>query len=185
MDAIAALTQRASVAKLTDPAPTAQQLETLLKCAARAADHGLLRPWRFLTIEGAGREALGELFCRAALRETPDLSETLQAKLRNMPLRAPQLLVVIACLQEQSKVPEVEQLLCAGAAAQNIINAAYAQGLGVIWRTGDMAYNPHVLAGLGLAANERLIGYLYLGTPVNSLPTAKEPDLVGRCQTWP
>lgn len=185
MDAIDALTKRASVAKLDAPAPTAQQLDVLLQCAARAADHGLLRPWRFLTIAGEAREALGELFCRSALHDEPTLSETLQAKLRNMPLRAPMLLVVIAQLQDHPKVPELEQLLCAGAAAQNIVNAAYAEGLGVIWRTGDMAYNEHVLAGLGLQANERLIGYMYLGTPVKALPQAAAPDLSDRCQSWP
>lgn len=185
MDAITALTQRVSVAKLGEPAPSKEQLDTLFKCASRAADHGLLRPWRFLTIAGTGREALGELFCRSALRDDPELSETLQDKLRNMPLRAPMLLLVIARLQEHPKVPELEQLLCAGAAAQNIVNAAYAQGLGVIWRTGDMAYNRHVLEGLNVAENERLVGYLYLGTPAKKLPVAKEIDLSDRCQSWP
>lgn len=185
MDAIVALTQRASVTKLEEPAPSAQQLEILLKSAARAADHGLLRPWRFMTITGPGREALGDLFCRAALRERPELSEPLLTRLRNTPMRAPMLLVVVACLQEGSKIPEIEQMLSAGAAAQNIVTAAYAQGLGAIWRTGDMAYSKHVLEGLGLAANERVIGYLYLGTPVDGLPEAKEPDLSGRCHSWP
>lgn len=185
MDALTALTQRASVAKLDEPAPTPEQLEALLQSAARAADHGLLRPWRFITVTGTDRAKLGALFCDSALLDTPELSPTLQSKLRNMPTRAPMLLLVVACLQEHPKVPELEQLLCAGAAAQNIVNAAYAQGLGAIWRTGDMAYNQHVLAGLGLAANERLIGYLYLGTPSKELPVAVQADLADRCQAWP
>jgi nitroreductase len=185
MDALTALTQRASVAKLNEPAPTPQQLEVLLQAAARAADHGLLRPWRFITVTGADRAKLGELFCRSALLDNPELSQTLQNKLHNTPTRAPMLLLVVASLQEHPKVPELEQLLCAGAAAQNIVNAAYAQGLGAIWRTGDMAYNKHVLAGLGLAANERLIGYLYLGTPAKALPVAAPLDLTDRCQAWP
>ncbi|MBU2886823.1 nitroreductase [Gilvimarinus agarilyticus] len=185
MDAIEALTRRVSTPKLQEPGPSSEQWRQLLRAAQRAADHGQLRPWRFLTIEGEAREQLGQLFCDSALRDNPQLPDTFQQKFKNMPLRAPALLVVIASCQDHPKVPQQEQVIAAGAAAQNVINAAFALGVGAMWRTGDMAYNSHVCQGLGLAENEKLIGFIYLGTPASaskSLPSISEPEEV--CQSW-
>lgn len=185
MQAIQALTQRASVARLMDPAPDTAARETLFQAALRAADHGNLRPWRFLVVEGTGRDALGELFCTAALADNPDLTESQQDKYRAMPQRAPMLIVVIATVCEHPKVPVIEQLLSAGAAAQNIINAAFALGLGAMWRTGEMAYHPKVLEGLGLTENEQLVGYLYLGQPANPISPPKTAEIDNFYQAWP
>ncbi|UTF61362.1 nitroreductase [Gilvimarinus sp. DA14] len=185
MDAITALTQRVSVAKLQEPGPSEEQLAQMLGAAVRAADHGLLRPWRFLLVQGEGRQKLGQVFCEAAVADSPHMSEAAQQKFRNMPLRAPCLLLVIASVQEHPKVPAQEQIISAGAAAQNIINAAYALGLGAMWRTGDMAYNHRVTDALGLGANEELVGYIYLGTPATSPAEPKAPDVASLLQVWP
>ncbi|MDO3384341.1 nitroreductase [Gilvimarinus sp. SDUM040013] len=184
MDAITALTERVSVPKLREPGPSAEQWRVLLGAALRAADHGQLRPWRFLTVEGDARADLGKLYCESVLKDTPDLPETFQQKLINMPLRAPALLLVVACCQAHSKVPEVEQVVSAGAAAQNVVNAAFALGLGAMWRTGDMAYNTHVLKGLGLEEGEKLIGYVYLGTPAATKSLPPMPSVEEICQSW-
>lgn len=167
MDAIQALTERKSISKLTTPAPSQEQCQILIKAALRAADHGNLKPWRFLIIEGAALNALGELFVNVAAKKDPQLSEPQRDRLQKMPLRAPLIMVVIAKCQEHPKVPVNEQLLSAGAAAQNIITAAYAMGLGAMWRTGDMAYDSLVMDALGLQQGEVVIGFIYLGTPVN------------------
>lgn len=171
MEALDALLNRVSVPRLTEPAPNAAQREALFQAALRAPDHGQLRPWRFLTIEGQGRERLGELFA-AALQAKGDASQAALDKARAMPLRAPLLIVVIARLQDHFKVPESEQRLAAGCAAHGILIAAHAQGIGAVWRTGDMAFDAHVHQGLGLAENEELIGYLYVGTPATEPRTA-------------
>jgi nitroreductase len=82
-------------------------------------------------------------------------------------MRAPTIVVVIACVKDHPKIPQIEQVISAGAAAQNMLTAAYAQGLGAIWRTGDMAYDAICSAGLGLAVNEQIVGFLYLGAMPN------------------
>ena len=163
MEVLQALQNRVSVARLCDPAPTAAQREQMFAAALRAPDHGQLSPWRFLTIEGAAREQLGELFAQAlAARPDENKPEALE-KVRKSPLRAPLLVVVIACLQEHPKVPQQEQLLAAGCAAHGLLLAAHGLGLGAMWRTGAMAEEPLVTRGLGLAGNERIIGFIYLG----------------------
>ena len=94
-------------------------------------------------------------------------------------------MVVIASPKENPKVPEIEQWLSAGAAAQNMITAAYAQGVGAVWRTGDYAYDPSVMAGLGLSDAERIIGFLYLGTVQIAPPEAPETAIDDYFQSWP
>lgn len=183
MEALDALLNRVSVPRLTDPAPNAAQREALFQAALRAPDHGQLRPWRFLTIEGAAREKLGELFAEA-VQKKGDASQAALDKARAMPLRAPLLIVVVARLQDHFKVPKSEQRLAAGCAAHGILIAAHAQGIGAVWRTGDMAFDAHVHQGLGLAENEELIGYLYVGTPMTEPRTAPVLETVDFVSAW-
>ncbi|QKZ03543.1 MULTISPECIES: nitroreductase family protein [Pseudomonas] len=183
MEALDVLLNRVSVPRLVEPAPTAQQREVLFQAALRAPDHGQLRPWRFLTVEGAAREQLGEILAEAA-RLKGDASEAALEKARGMPLRAPLVVVVVARLQDHFKVPKSEQLLAAGCAAQNILLAAYAQGIGAVWRTGELAYAPHVAKGLGLAQGEEVIAFLYLGTPLNPPREAPKVSTADYVSAW-
>ncbi|MBN0989647.1 nitroreductase [Amphritea pacifica] len=170
MDAIDNLLNRVSIPRLEGPAPSADQLDILFRAALRAPDHGALRPWRFLTIQGDALYKLGQLYVQAALQDEPGLAAEKRTKLENMPLRAPLLIVAIAALQEHFKVPGSEQLIAAGCAVQNMLLAAHAQGLGAMWRTGDMAYNATVKKGLGLSEHEQIIGFIYLGAPAKGKP---------------
>ncbi|WP_313087458.1 nitroreductase family protein [Pseudomonas sp.] len=176
MDALDLLLNRVSVTRLAEPAPTPAQLDVLLRAALRAPDHGQLRPWRFLTVQGDARLRLGELFAESLRRRQPDALEESLEKPRKMPLRAPMLMVVIARMLPHAKVPDGEQTLAVGCAAHGILLAAHAQGLGAVWRTGEFAYDRHVAEGLGLAENEQILGFIYLGTPEGNLRTPPQLD---------
>ena len=163
--AINVLVNRVSCALLREPAPVGEQRELIQRAALRAADHRRLRPWRFLMIEGEGLVQLGELFANARRHDDPALSPDLEARTRGLPSRAPLVIVAIASLVEDAKVPEWEQLLSAGATVQNMLNACHALGFGAIWRTGDLARHQMVCHGLGLTADEAVVGFVYVGTP--------------------
>ncbi len=163
MEALDALINRVSCPRLEGPAPTAEQLEQMLKAALRAPDHGALRPWRFIVTEGEGLVQLGKLYAAAAQADDPELAPARYEKYCNMPLRAPMVITVVAVTREHPKVPVSEQLISAGCAAHSITQTAYALGLGAMWRTGEMAYHPQVEKGLGLAEGETIVGYIYLG----------------------
>lgn len=184
MQAIDALLRRRSAKTLTDPAPDEGALELLLECGSRAPDHGRLRPWRFIVIRGAARERLGELMADLVRRKQPAASaETLQRE-RQKPLRAPLIIAVAAACDAAAKVPPIEQILAAGAAAQNMMLAATALGFGAMWKTGEAAYDDTVKAALGLAASDAIVGFLYLGT---APPEAVPPPARGQWQdrvTW-
>jgi nitroreductase len=165
MNVFEAINTRISVPALTDPGPTDVQWEILLRAGARAPDHGRLRPWRFLIVRGAARELLGEVMAEALRVSKPDAPSELLDRERRKPLRAPALLVVAVVPVPHSGVPEIEQILAGGAAAQNILLAAHALGLGAIWRTGAPAYNGDVARALGLPTQGRIVAFIYLGAP--------------------
>lgn len=185
MDALQALHSRVSVPRLVGPVPTPEQLQALFKAALRAPDHAWLRPWRFLLVQGAGLDALGQLFAQAALSDSPELEQAAVERMQALAQRAPMLIVAISCRQAHEKVPSIEQDLSCAAAVSNMLVAAHAMGLGAVWRTGWLAYHDVVREGLGLAAQEQLIAFLYLGQPagnVKSLPELAPEDFF---QDWP
>ncbi len=184
MNALEALHTRVSTPRLTDPPPGEEALNNIYKAAFRAADHGLLRPWRFLVIKGEARRRLGELFIEAALAKDPELSESQLEKIRSKPLRAPMVIVTIAVHKNHPKVPEFEMDMSAAAATQNMLLAAHAQGIGAMWRTGSMAFDPHVKQGLGLEDNEKIIGFLYLGTALGQTRAISLEDPADYFTDW-
>jgi len=157
----------------------------MLQAAQRAPDHAQLAPYRFLVITGEGRAALGALMVAARLAAAPDTDAATLAKLRLKPLRAPMMIIGIASPTPHPKVPEIEQLLTAGIALQNMSSMAWARGFGAIWRTGDLAYNHQVQAGLGLAEHEQVTGFLYVGEVEGRLKTPSKVPPNGLLAHWP
>ena len=145
---------------------------------------GQLRPYRFLTVEGEARNQLGEILAEAVQGQGGVVTQAALDKARAMPLRAPLVVVVIARLQDHFKVPKSEQLITAGCAAHAIELAAYAQGIGAVWRTGELSYNAHVAKGLGLTDGEEVVAFLYLGTPQNELRDAPKVSSAEFVKAW-
>ena len=173
MDLVTGITSRASALKLAEPGPSSTDLDTILKAAVAAPDHGRLAPWRFVVIAGAARHRLSELFLLAKLTQTPDASPTQLDNERQKAFRAPTVIVAAAHITKDHKVPEVEQVVAVGAAVQNMLLAAYALGYGTMWRTGPAAYLPEVKRGLGLEEDNHIVGFVYVGT--TSVPGQLRP----------
>lgn len=175
------LQQRNSSPKLTAPAPDAGHMEEIFKAALRAPDHAWLRPGRFISIAGERREAFGELLESCLLERNPEADSAARSKARNAPLRAPLVIVAVAALTDHPKVPAIEQRLSVGCAAYAVLLAAEALGFAGIWRTGDAAFDRAVMDGLGLAANEEIVGFLYLGSrdgKAKQIPSLDTADFV-------
>ena len=185
MEALDALTQRVSGSALVEPAPDELELHTILSAAARAPDHGRLRPWRFIVLRGAARQRLGRLMAEAYRQRWPEATPVQLEKEAGKPLRAPLVVVVAAKVNEQSHIPPIEQILSAGAAAENIMLAAYAMGYGCAWKTGDAAYDPAIKAAFDLAPSDAIVGFLYLGTNSGTISLPEPLDLASHVIEWP
>jgi len=187
MEALEAVLTRQSVAPafLKEPGPDDAALERILAAGACAPDHGRLRPWRFIVIRGQARERLGEVFVEALARRQPDAPETAIEQERTRPLRAPLLIAVAARVAPQHpKIPEIEQILSAAAAAQSILIAAHAEGFGAKWLTGANAYDDLVKRALGLAPDDRLLGFIHVGTVDGAPPAVPHADAREHTVEW-
>lgn len=180
-DITAAILERASEPRLQAPAPDDGILKEAFACAARAPDHALLRPWRYLVIEGDGLEALSDVLARAA----DDSAMPDEKKLRSMAHRAPMIIAAITRHQSHPKVPAVEESLSTGCGVAYLLLALQARGFAGMWRTGPANYHPVVHEGLGLADNESLAGLIYVGTPVQHKPSLPRPESSEFVQRWP
>jgi nitroreductase len=164
------------VNSLGEPGPGDADLRLIFEAAVRAPDHGRLRPWRFFVVRGEARGRLSELFAAAARRRDPSLSEAQLEKERSKPFRAPVTIIVAARIVSGHKIPEIEQVLSAGAAAMNILNAVHALGFGAKWVTGANCYDPEFRAAMGLDESYRLIGFIHIGTSLENPPTVERPN---------
>ncbi|HEU0220719.1 MAG TPA: nitroreductase [Paracoccaceae bacterium] len=176
------LTRRSRPAKtLRPPVPGREELRVLLEAAARSPDHGMLVPWRFIVIEGAALGRLAEAAAARALALGRDAG--MVEKARVVFVEAPLVVAVVASPKPSEKIPEMEQLMSAGAVCLSLLNAALASGWGASWITGWMAYDRPFLEGLGLGPREFVAGFVHIGTEGSRPPERERPD-IGAITLW-
>lgn len=168
--AIDLLLHRSSALQFAEPGPTDAQLQQVLSAAVTAADHGRLRPWRFIVFEGSGRERLGDLMAAQVRADKPEAEQKDLDKAYAKALRAPIVIVLVCKPVVGHKVPVAEQQAAVAAAGAHLMLATNALGFGAAWKTGATAYHPLVRAGLGLGDDDTITGIFYIGTEVNASP---------------
>ena len=182
--ALEALLSRQSQWPLADPAPNDTELNLMFDAALRAPDHGRLRPWRFVVVRDEARDDLGQALVEASLRRQPDAPAEAHEQRRRKAFAAPMIIVVAASISRETKVPEVEQLLSVGAASMNLLNAIHILGYGAFWATGADAYDPDIHALFDFEPNERVLGFIFVGTPPESTEITPRPDRGDYVRDW-
>ena len=188
-DALEVIRARRSIGRLTEPAPSDDELRQILEAGAAAPDHGELKPWRFIVLRGDAKDAFGEVLVDAYVARVQAVGgepkEGQLKKERTKLGRAPLVIAVCAVNQHSEEIPWIEQVLAAGAATQNMSLAATALGYASMWRTGPAAYDRRILQAFGLQDDDAVVGFLYLGTPAEGreLPP-HEPSLDGVVSEW-
>ncbi|CAN5142207.1 nitroreductase [soil metagenome] len=167
---------------MVEPGPDADQLKTILSVGTRTPDHGKLFPWRFVIVPRDRREALEALLAEATGRMRDGDRIDIAAN-REFAQQAPTLVVVLSKPVQNSKIPLWEQELSAGAACMNILHAAHALGFVGSWLTGWATYDSHVRDAFG-GPDERIAGFIYIGTPGNILEERPRPDYADIVSVW-
>lgn len=153
MSALDAVRRRTSWSRVTEDAPTREQLLPLVEAAGRVADHSSLRPWRLIELRGDDRLTLGAALAKADGDDKPSTK----------PLRASLLIAIVASYRKSDKVPRWEQEAVASGVAHTLSLLLDEAGWGVIWRTGGLTRSKAVAKAHGLKKNEELLGWLYVG----------------------
>lgn len=185
MDALTALQTRVSHPRVANISPSEEVVQHLFRAALRAPDHGQLRCWRFLRIEGKGLEHLADLFAEATQADDAQISAEKLEAARGKALRSPLVIVTISTAAEHPKIPVLEQDIAAGCATHAMLLAAHAQGIGAVWRTGPMSTHPVVMKGLGLQNNEKIIAMLYIGQISSPPHPIRELAVADFVTQWP
>ena len=157
-DALELLKTRRSfkAVELSGPGPSAAEIDTLLTVASRVPDHGKLAPWRFIVFEGEARLAAGQAIETAFRAKYPEAKPDQLDYERKRLARAPLVIAVVSRAGPHLKIPEWEQVLSAGAAAMSLVLAAHA---------------------LGLKDNEKVAGFIHIGTPAHAPEDRPRPAL--------
>ena len=180
MEVIEAIHSRHSVGKVK-PDPVARELvEKLLDAGNQAPNHYKVRPWRFFVLTGKARNKLGEVMAASQAERFTDLPKETFDKTKALPLRAPVVIALGVDKPAESKVVELENFAAVSAAAENILLAAHALGLGAILRTGDWARDLKVKQFFGLAEGQHIVGFIYIGYPDGESSATPRPSVEDR-----
>jgi nitroreductase len=170
----------ASAMSLAAPGPDAAQLAEILRVAARVPDHGKLAPWRFVILRGAAKDAFAERV--TALADSQANPAKANAALRKL-TRPPVCVAVISRFIE-GDIPEWEQRQSAAAVCHQMLLAAAALGWGANWITDWYSYDPRAMAILGLAPDEKVAGFVYLGAATEQPQERVRPDVMAITSEW-
>jgi nitroreductase len=169
----------APIPELKEPAPSDAEIETLIRIASRVPDHGRLEPWRFILYRGEAREKIGEKLAKLAQKREGPLPEGRIQQERSRFSRAPLVIGVVSVPRENPKIPQWEMFLSGGAAAMNLVIAANAMGYSTNWITNWYSDTEEGRALLGLSPQERVIGFIHIGTFDGQKPERPRPDIAG------
>jgi len=169
---------------LRAPGPDHDTLLRMLQLAVHVPDHGKLEPWRFLLVEGGARARLGELLAGRHAKADAAVAEAALEKDRQRFLHAPTIVVVVGRIDPDHRIPAQEQLLSGACACFSLLLAAHAHGFGAQWLTGWAAYDAEVCAGLGLGVNERILGFVHIGSTDALPPERPRADPAQLLERW-
>jgi nitroreductase len=162
---------------MSGPGPSPAELDTILTIGARVPDHGKIAPWRFIVFEGDARLKAGDVVAKVFATKTPGATPEQIEIERHRFAEAPLVVAVVSRTRPHPKVPPWEQELSAGASAMNIVTAATALGYAASWLTGWAAYDRDVLTNLGLQADEKVAGFIHIGSIAQPLEDRPRPSL--------
>ena len=152
------------IPELKGPGPNDEEIETMIRVAAHVPDHGRLAPWRFIVYRGDARQRVGELLADLAEQREGPLTEVRRNQELARFSRAPLVIGVVFTPKAHPKIPEWEMLLSAGAAAMSLVLAATGLGYGANWITNWYSDTEEGRRVLGLAPDERVVGFVHIGT---------------------
>jgi nitroreductase len=165
---------RRSCSEFLDDPIKPEELDVIFRAAMSGNDHGRLQPWEFRLYSGSGRERLADAFLKHAVASGAEPRQ--MEKARKDPFKAP-VVICVSTLKRECKIPFRDQVFSAVSSCQLITLTAHLIGLAAIWKTGAWATSAIVRESLGIAPDDEIVGFIYLGTPAKSNVAVRDfPD---------
>jgi nitroreductase len=179
-----ALGARRSVGKVRPDPIAPAVIERLIRAATMAPNHHLTEPWRFVVLTGPARVGLGDAHARSIARLKPGHPVEGLRKEAQRPLRAPVVVAVVHVAGAPDPITMREDRDAVAAATQNLLLAAHHEGLAAIWRTGALVDEDEVREHLGLARDDAIVAFVYLGWPESPAPEPPARKSVEHVTEW-
>ncbi|WP_100637070.1 nitroreductase family protein [Marinomonas sp. ef1] len=181
MDAIDALMTRRSYSRgsLLQPAPNRAELAQILQTAMTVPDHGNLKPWRFVVIQGQGMRDLEGLL-RSIYDGEVENEEYFQRFIEEI-INTPMMICVYSAINQDTSVSVLDQQLAGAAACEHILLAAHAMGFGGIWHSQET--DDALRQMLQMGEEDQVLGVISLGTPKRT-SLAKRKSFVDYTFEW-
>ena len=171
--------------RLGAPGPDAAQLHQLFAAAATAPDHDQQLPWRFVHIADHQRPRLADVFAQALLDRDPQATTDQVAQAREKAFRAPLLLLLVVHADKgDASIDLNERMLSAGAAVQNLLLMATAQGFGSALTSGKALKAKSFRDRFGLHSGEVAPCFISIGTVLQTKPGKPRPEPASFVSTW-
>jgi len=153
-------------------------IHQVLENATWAPNHGNLQPWQFVVFTGKGLQKLAT-FQSELYKETvgEKFKEATYENLKANPLKASHVIALCMKRDPNKKFPEVEEMAAVAAAVQNMYLTITVYGLGGYWTTGGVTYNEKAKPFFGLGADDKLMGFFYIGEVAVPSPQGKRQPL--------
>lgn len=177
-DALITSRQNISPKRLVEPGPDVAQLQQILRSAASAPDHGLVRPWRFVIVPPEKRALLAEVFALALLDRDPGATLEQIETAREKAHKAPVLMLVVARLGAcEPPIPSLERMVSVGAAVQNMLLMANGLGFGSSLTSGQATQSTRMRKLFGLIEGEEAVCFVNIGTAGKRKPQRLHPEV--------
>jgi nitroreductase len=174
IDVLEAIRGRRSAVRYGDGPVSRAVLEQIVEAARWAPNHHLTEPWRFVVITGDARAALGEAIAAELLHDTANPKAEAEATgVRTKVMRSPVIIAVGQVRVSSDPEKDLEDYAACACATQNLLLAAHAAGLAAKWSTGKMTVSPAAKRFLGLDPDDRIVGYVYIGSTIDEAPSSR------------
>lgn len=158
-------------------------VEQVLINATWAPNHGQTEPWQFTVFTGEGLKQFADFQSELYREDAGDaFAEAKYAKLQQQPLKASHIIAIGMKRTTTKRIPEIEDIEAVACAVQNIYLSVSAYGLGGYWTTGGVTYLDKAKSFFGLGAEDKLLGFFYIGQVAVPSTGAKRKPLEEKVQ---
>jgi len=161
-------------------------IEEILENANWAPTHKHTEPWRFTVFSGIGLKKLGDFMSdlyKKVSTENGTYEEKKFDKLKNKPLKASHVIAIGMKRDEQSRLPEIEEVEAVACAVQNMQLTATAFGIGCYWGSGGITYLDEAKPFFNLGEYDKLLGFLFFGILKSEIQTGRRKPIDEKV-TW-
>ena len=167
----------APISDLKEPGPSDEEIRTMLTIASRVPDHGRLAPWRFILYRGEARVEIGKKLAELAEKLEGPLTDGRRQQELERFSRAPLVVGVVSVPRDNPKIPQWEMFLSGGMAAFALAIAANGLGYHTNMITNWYSGTEEGRRILGLAPDEKVIGFVHIGTFSGEAFERPRPDV--------